>query len=171
MDMQQTLRRSKSNHTRGQQWYCGDHDLLQPKRQSKLLELPGEIRNEIYMYAFPLFLGLLPQYEFEGSSIGLLAVNKQVHKDVISLMYGTKPLRLKYEEDDLSIDEYSYHWDGQDHYVGRYLGWCWNLSVLLQFLGRKTFQHVNDIKIYVDIEDSEDAERSILLDFVHALCN
>ncbi|KAF2174601.1 hypothetical protein K469DRAFT_687142 [Zopfia rhizophila CBS 207.26] len=156
--------------TRDQQWYCGDHNLLLPKRRPKLLELPGEIRNEIYKYAFPPFLGLIPRHELEGSSIGLLAVNKQVHKEVISLMYGTKPLRLKYEEDDLSIDDNFYHWDGQDHYVGRYLGWYWNLSVLLRLLGRKTFQHVNDIEIYVDLEDSEDAERSILLDFVHALC-
>ena len=42
--------------------------------------------------------------------------------------------------------------------------------MLLQFLGRKTFQYVNDIEIYADLENSKDAKRSILLDFVHALC-
>lgn len=155
---------------RDQQWYCGDHDLLLPKRQAKLLELPGEIRNEIYKYAFPPFLGLFPRRGLEESSIGLLAVNKQVYKEVISLMYGTKPLRLKYEEDDLSIDGNFYDWDGQNPYVGRYVGWSCNISVLLRLLGGNAFQYVNDIEIYVDLEDSEDAERSILLDFVHALC-
>ncbi|KAH8726658.1 hypothetical protein GQ44DRAFT_825647 [Phaeosphaeriaceae sp. PMI808] len=155
--------------TRDQQWYCGNHDLLLPKRQSKLLKLPGEIRNEIYQYAFPPFLGLFPRHRLEGSSIGLLAVNKQVYKEVSSLMYGTKPLRLKYDEDDLIIDDKFYHWDNQDYYVGCYTGWYWKFSVLLQLLSRKIFQHINDIEIYVDLEDSEDAERSILLDFVHAL--
>jgi hypothetical protein len=145
-----------------------------------LLELPGEIRNEIYKYAFPPFSGLLPQREpeessirvfpeLEESSIGLLAVNKQVHEEVTSLMYGTKPLSLQYEEDDLGFDEYFYHWDGQDHHVERYLGWLWNRSVLLRFLGREMFQYVKDIEIYVDLKYAKYARRSILLDFVDAL--
>jgi hypothetical protein len=156
--------------TRDQQWYCGGHNLLLPKRQSKLLELPGEIRNEIYKYAFPPFLGLFSRHILEKSSVGLLAVNQQIHEEVISLMYGFQPLRLKYDENGLSIGDCFYDWDGQDHYVGSYLGSSCNISVLLRLLGRNSLQYVEGIEIDVDLEDPQFAERSVLLDFVHALC-
>ncbi|PVH91280.1 hypothetical protein DM02DRAFT_706015 [Periconia macrospinosa] len=150
---------------RDQQWYCGDHDLLLPKRQPTLLELPGEIRNEIYKHAFPPFLGLLPRDK--ESSMGLLEVNRQVYEEVKSLMYSTTPLRLIYE-DDLSIDKHSFHWGGQYCHTSE-LEWSRNQSTLLQLFGRTIFKYINDIEIFVDMEDIEDAERSILLDFVDAL--
>ncbi|KAF2690346.1 hypothetical protein K458DRAFT_399680 [Lentithecium fluviatile CBS 122367] len=151
---------------RDQRWYCGDHDLLLPKRRSKLLELPGEIRNKIYKYAFPPFLGLLPRDK--ESSIGLLQVNKQIYKEVKSLMYSTKPLRLKYDEEDLSIDEHSLDWGGQYYYKPGF-AWEWIVSALLRLFNRKIFHYVNDIEIFVDIQTHTKAQRSILLDFVDAL--
>jgi hypothetical protein len=151
--------------TRAQRWFCSDHDLLQPRRQSKLLELPGEIRNEIYKYAFRPFSGLIPPHE--ESSMSLLGVNKQVHKEVVSLMYGTKPLRLIYDEDDLKVDHHSFDWGGQYYPPG--LNWESNISGLLRLLGREAFEYVNDIEIFLDVQNSENAQRTILLDFVDAL--
>jgi len=54
---------------RDQQWYCGGHDLLLPKQQSKLLELPEELRNGIYKHAFPSFLELSPRRGHKGSTV------------------------------------------------------------------------------------------------------
>jgi len=65
---------------RDQQWYCGGHDLLLPKQQSKLLELPEELRNGIYKHAFPSFLELSPRRGHKGSSIGLLTANNRFIK-------------------------------------------------------------------------------------------
>lgn len=83
-------------------------------------------------------------------------------------MYGTSPLRLKYEEDDLSIDNRSFDWGSQ--YYRRILGRRLNASALLRLLGGNEFRYVKNIEIFVGIEDPEDAERSILLDFVNAPC-
>lgn len=95
--------------TRDQQWTCcGAHGEYLPKRQPILLKLPGELRNEIYKHAFPPFLGLFPQDERSRSSIGLLGVNKQIHKEVISLMYRNQPLRLRYDRDGLNLDTLIY---------------------------------------------------------------
>jgi hypothetical protein len=149
---------------RDQQWFCSGHNQLLAGRKCTLLELPGEIRNEIYKYAFRPFLGLISWHE--ESDMKLLRVNKQVHKEVRSLMYGTKPLRLRYDEDDLSFDPHSFDWNGEFYHPP---GRRWNDQALLRLLGRETFEHVNDIEISLDIQDLEYARRSILLDFVDAL--
>jgi hypothetical protein len=140
---------------------CSDRDLLQPR----LLELPGEIRNQIYKYAFRPFLGLIPPHE--ESSISLLGVNKQVREEVISLMYSTKPLRLRYDEYDLRLDQHFFDWDGQYYLPG--LTWESNVSGLLRFLGTEAFKYVKDIEIFLDVQNFEDARRTILLDFADAL--
>jgi hypothetical protein len=82
-------------------------------------------------------------------------------------MYGTKPLRLIYDEDDLRVDYHSFDWDGQYYPPG--LNWESNISGLLRLLGREAFEYVNDIEIFLDVPNSENAQRTILLDFVDAL--
>lgn len=50
------------------------------------------------------------------------------------------------------------------------MGWSWNISALLWLLGSDTFQQVNEIEIFVDLEDTGHFKRTVLLDFIDALC-
>jgi hypothetical protein len=99
--------------------------------------------------------------------MSLLGVNKQVHREVFTLMYSARPLRLIYDEDGLKVDHYSFDWGGQ--YYPRGLGWESNISGLLRLLGKDAFQYVEKIEISLDVQNSENAGQTILLDFVDAL--
>lgn len=63
----------------------------------------------------------------------------------MSLVYGTKPLRLKYNEDHLRIDDKFNSWDGWEYDVGRYLGWSCDRSALFRLLRGK---HFHMLKIF-----------------------
>jgi hypothetical protein len=142
---------------RDPQWYCDGHDLLL-KGHFRILELPGEIRNKIYKHA------LLHSRKKNG----LFGANKQIREEVTSLMYSMKPLRLRYDMGLLSIDYHSRSWYGQ--YYFRKGWWKSSDTSLLQLFGKKEFEYVKDIEIFVDIRDLWPC-RQHLMDFIDALCN
>jgi hypothetical protein len=151
---------------RDERWYCDGH---KPKLPAcRILRLPGEIRNKIYEFAVRPFIGLLPPNEESG--MWLLGANKQIRNEVASVMYGMKPLRLQYDDIDLSINSCSLDWDGEE-YKRDDLPWQWINTAPLQFFGKEAFEYVNDIEISMDTEDLEMTHYPVLLALIDALRN
>jgi hypothetical protein len=57
-----------------------------PKRKLEFLDLPGEIRNNIYFHAF-IWTTAINGVDTKIPTIGLLAASKVIHKEASSLFY------------------------------------------------------------------------------------